>query len=78
MVLASLNIWTGAPLVGLVVGSRVAGDRPITMLAVFATVMAIAAVAFALIRLLAVLGAHHDALTGRQASVRRTRRGCGA
>lgn len=71
MFLATLNIWTGAPLAALWVGSRTTGGEQITILAVFVTVGLIFLFCFLLIRLLAVLGARHDALTGRQATVRR-------
>ena len=71
MTLATLNIWTGAPLAALWVGSRLTGGERITMLAVAVTAALIFVFCFVMIRLLAHLGARHDALTGRQATVRR-------
>lgn len=71
MVLANLNVWTGAPLLGLWIGSRVTGGAQITMLAVVVVAVAMFASCFAMIRILAALSARHDALTGRQATVRR-------
>jgi hypothetical protein len=71
MALATLNIWTGAPLLGLLIGSRLTGGERITMLSVFATAAVMAALCFGLVRLLAILSAKHDQLTGRQATVRR-------
>ena len=71
MTLASLNIWTGAPLLGLFVGSRVTGGGQITMFAVFVVAVVIGAAALGLIQLLGILSARHDALTGRKATVRR-------
>ena len=41
------------------------------MLAVAATAVVMGGVAFGLLQLLAILGARHDRLTGRQATVRR-------
>ncbi len=71
MVLASLNVWTGAPLLGLWIGSRVTGGSQVTMLAVFVMTVAMLALCFGMIRILAALSARHDALTGRQPTVRR-------
>ena len=71
MFLATLNIWTGAPLAALWVGSRTTRGERITMLSVFVTVSLIFLFSFLMIRLLAHLSARHDALTGRQATVRR-------
>ena len=71
MTLASLNIWTGAPLAGLWVGSRLTGGERITTLAVFATLAVIFFFCWLMMRLLAVLSFKHDRLTGRQATVKR-------
>ena len=45
MGVVTLNIWTGAPLLGLWVGSRVAPDSGISMLAVFVIAVVIGATA---------------------------------
>ncbi len=71
MAIVALNIWTGAPLLGVWVGSRVAPSSGISMLAVAVVALTIGAVAFALVRVLAVLQATHDRLTGHQPAVRR-------
>jgi hypothetical protein len=47
MGVVTLNIWTGAPLLGLWVGSRVAPDSGISMLAVFVIAVVIGATAWA-------------------------------
>jgi hypothetical protein len=70
MALATTSIWTGAPLAGLWVGSRVAPSSGISMPAVFAVAVTIFAVAFGLIRILAALGARYDGIVGRAPSVR--------
>lgn len=61
----AINIWTGAPLAALWVGSRVVGQRLLSMTAVFAVIVTlsllIGAMTFALIR----LGARYDQLVGR-------------
>jgi hypothetical protein len=71
MVLAGLNVWTGAPLLGLWLASRVTGGEQITMLAVFLAAVTMFAGCWAMIRVLGALSARHDALTGREATVRR-------
>jgi hypothetical protein len=71
MTLAALNIWTGAPLLGLWIGSRLTGGERITVLAVFATCAVIGFNCWVMLRTLAWLSFHHDRLTGRQATVKR-------
>lgn len=72
MVVAAVNVALGAPLAGLLAASRVSGDRTITMLAVATFCVVAGAVALGLMRLLAILGAAHDRLVGRDArAVRR-------
>ena len=71
MTLAALNIWTGAPLLGLWIGSRLTGGERITMLAVGATAAVIFFLCWTMMRALAVLSYKHDELTGRQATVKR-------
>lgn len=65
MVVTAVNVALAAPLAGLLAASRVSGDRTITMLAVATFCVVAGAVAFGLVRLLAVLGAAHDRLVGR-------------
>ena len=71
MVIATANLVVGAPLVGLWVGSRFAGDQQISVLALFVAAATMFAVAMALLSVLARLGAAHDRLTGRPRVVRR-------
>jgi hypothetical protein len=65
MAVVALNIWTGAPLLALWVGSRVQGDGPPTMGAIFIVIACMGGGVLALSRLLSVLGAAHEAATGR-------------
>jgi hypothetical protein len=71
MALVAVNIWTGAPLLALWVGSRIQGDSGLSMGAVFAVIAVLVAAMFALVRLLGVLGARHDRLIGREPAPRR-------
>lgn len=70
MVLAAVNIWTGAPLLAVWVGSRtVTTSRP-TMGAVFLIVVVLAVACLALIWALNAASASYDELTGRRQAVR--------
>jgi hypothetical protein len=71
MAVCSLNVWTGAPLLGLWVGSRLAGERGNSMGGIFAAVVVMLAAALALTWTLSRLGATYDDLTGRPSRVRR-------
>jgi hypothetical protein len=70
MAVATLNVWTGAPLLGLWVGSRLVGDAQISMPAVAAVALTILATCLVLVRLLGVLSARYDRLSGRRATTR--------
>ena len=70
MGVVALNIWTGSPLLGLWVGSRVQGDGPPQMHAIFVVAVVIAVVSFVLAQVLARLGLAYDELTGASATVR--------
>jgi len=73
MALVTLNIWTGAPLLGLWLGSRVAPDSGgISMLALFVVVLTIGVAAVALLKLLAVLQYRHDRISGIGSARRQT------
>jgi hypothetical protein len=78
MAVAALNIWTGAPLLGLWVGSRLAGDSGLSMLAVLAVVVIMGAACLGLVRVLAVLGATTTASAAGRGRSAGTCRGCGA
>jgi hypothetical protein len=71
MVLASVNIWTGSPLLALWVGSRVVETTRPTMGAVALIVLTLAGCSLALVWILGRAGAAYDELTGQGPSVRR-------
>ncbi len=71
MVLATVNLFTGAPLFGLWVGSRVVSDGQITMLAVLVVAVVMFSACYSMVIVLAGLSARHDRLTGRTATVKR-------
>ncbi len=72
MALATLNVFTGAPLLGVWVGAHVVGDDgQITMLAVLCVTVVMFAAAYGMIVLLGWLGAQDDRISGRSATVRR-------
>jgi hypothetical protein len=64
MAIVAINIWTGSPLLALWIGSRIQGDRGLSMGAVAAVIACMVITSLLLIRLLARLGAAHDRLTG--------------
>src|SRR5215218_5049277 len=73
MALASVNLFTGAPLFAIWVGSRVQGDSgSLSMTAVFSVVVVMALVCSALVWSLNRMGAAHDALAGRPVERRQT------
>jgi hypothetical protein len=71
MALATVNVFTGAPILGLWVGAQMVSTGQITMLAVFVVAVVMFAAAYAMIVLLGWLGAKDDALSGRKATVRK-------
>ena len=72
MALATLNVFTGAPLLGLWTGAHVVGDDgQITMFAVLVVAVVMFAAAYAMIVVLGWLGSVDDRLSGRGATVRR-------
>ena len=71
MSLSTINIWTGGPLFALWVGSRVQSGGPPSMAAVGVVAVVLGAVSVGLVRLLAILDAAYDRLTGRGSQVRR-------
>ncbi len=71
--LTSVNLFTGAPLFAIWVGSRVQGDSgSLSMTAVFAVVVVMALVCSALVWALNRMSAAHDALIGRPPARRQT------
>jgi hypothetical protein len=73
MSLAAVNLFTGAPVFAIWVGSRVQGDSTgLSMTAVLVVVLVLALVCWGLVWALNLLGAMHDALTGRTVARRQT------
>ena len=65
MAIVAVNIWTGAPLLGLWVGSKVAGSQGVTMGAVALVAVVMGVACLFLVRLLGQLTAAYDRVTGR-------------
>jgi hypothetical protein len=63
--LIAINIWTGAPLAALWVGSRVVDRHLVSMTAVFAVVVTLALLVSAMTFVLIRLSARYDRLVGR-------------
>jgi hypothetical protein len=71
--LCSINIWTGAPLFAVWVGSKVQGNlNNLSMTAVVSVIVVLAAMVFLLAMALTWLNAKYDDLTGRSAAARHT------
>jgi len=71
--LCSINIWTGAPLFAVWVGSKVQGSlNNISMTALFSVVVVLAGTVFLLGFALTWLNAKYDELTGRPPAARQT------
>jgi hypothetical protein len=71
MAVASISLWTAAPLLGLWVGSRVAPSSGISMAALLAVVATIGFACWLLVRALGAMSRTYDGLTGRTPTVRR-------
>ena len=71
--LCSINLWTGAPLFAVWVGSRVQGNlNNISMTALFSVVVVLAGTVFLLALALTWLNAKYDDLTERPPAARQT------
>jgi hypothetical protein len=71
--LCTINMWTGAPLLAVWVGSKVQGNlNNLSMTAVFSVIVVLAALVFLLAWILTWLNAKYDQLTGRPAAARQT------
>ncbi|HEY7831038.1 MAG TPA: hypothetical protein VIC06_10795 [Solirubrobacteraceae bacterium] len=70
--LIAINIWTGAPIAALWIGSRVVGQRALSMIAVFVVVASLAVLLGAMALALTWLNARYDQLIGRPTGERRT------
>ncbi|HKG38937.1 MAG TPA: hypothetical protein VKB25_08105 [Conexibacter sp.] len=66
----TVNIWTGAPLLALWVGSQAAGPSGLSMTAIGVVVIVLAVLVVALVKLLTRIDARYDRLTGRVADRR--------
>src|ERR1700690_162424 len=67
----AINLWTGAPLIALWVGSQVVGKTVLSMQAVFVVVIVLAVLVFSMAIGLAWLNSAYDRLTGRVPGERR-------
>src|SRR5687768_18505055 len=73
MALAAVNLFTGAPLFAIWVGSRVQGDSTsLSMTAVLTVIVVMAVVCSALVWALNRMGAAHDELVGRRSARRQS------
>jgi hypothetical protein len=71
--LCTVNLWTGAPLFAVWVGSKVQGSlNNLSMTAVFAVIAILAVCVFGLGLLLTWLNTKYDELTGRPPAARHT------
>jgi hypothetical protein len=70
--LVTVNIWTGAPLLAVWVGSRFAPEGGPSMSAIVIVLGVLSVLVFLLAMLLTRLNAAYDRLTGRDQGVRRT------
>jgi hypothetical protein len=71
--LCSINLWTGAPLFAVWVGSKVQGNlNNLSMTAVFSVIVVLAGMVLLLAMALTWLNAKYDDLTGRSAAARHT------
>jgi hypothetical protein len=70
--LVAINIWTGAPLLALWVGSRVVGDTVLSMRAVLVVVVVLSVLVFGLTAVLIWLNNTYDELIGRPRVERRS------
>jgi hypothetical protein len=71
MVLAAVNIWTGAPLLAVWIGSRSVTSSRLSMGAVFLVIVVLAVACLALTWVLSWASATYDEVTGRKQAVRR-------
>jgi hypothetical protein len=71
--LCAVNLWTGAPLFAIWIGSKVQGSlNNLSMTAVFAVIAILTITVFALGYLLTWLNNKYDQLTGRPAAARQS------
>jgi hypothetical protein len=71
MVLVTVNIWTGGPLLALWIGSRVQPQSGPSMLAIAVVAISLGVISYLLVRLLARIDAVYARVTGRPSTVGR-------
>ena len=71
MAVVTFNIWTGAPLFAVWVGSRVQSHSEASMAGIAVVAITLGVVCFLLLRLLGLLGTRYDRLVGVSPTVRR-------
>ena len=69
MAVVTLNVWTGAPLLALWVGSRVQSHSQASLLGIAVVAIVLGILCFLLLRLLRVLGAQYDRVVGASPTV---------
>lgn len=70
MTVVGLNIWTGAPLLALWVGSKAQGDLNLSMSSVLVVILVLAVLVFVLVRALWWLDLRYGRVIGRKAGTR--------
>jgi hypothetical protein len=71
MVVVTMNIWTGGPLLALWIGSRVQPASGPSMFAIAVAAVSLGVISYILVRLLARIDAVYGRVTGRQSRVTR-------
>jgi hypothetical protein len=71
MVVVTVNIWTGGPLLALWIGSRLQPSSGPSMLAVAVAAVSLGVISYGLVRLLAVIDHRYGQAAGRSMAVRR-------
>lgn len=71
MVLVTLNIWTGGPLLALWIGSRAQPDSGPNMFAIFLVALSLGVISYVLVRILARIDALYARAAGRPAGLSR-------
>src|SRR4051795_3418788 len=71
MVVVTVNIWTGGPLLALWIGSRAQPDSGPSMFAIAVVAISLGVISYVLVRLLARIDAVYGQVTGQPSSVGR-------
>jgi hypothetical protein len=71
--LATVNLWTGGPLLAIWIGSRIqGGTTQLKMESVFGIIVILGLISWALLRVLAWSRAKYDEVSGKEATTRRS------